>query len=140
MPVALPSPNVSRLSSLPSLSVSRSATTPPPPPRPPCVDTNTSPFGATTRCRARPTSAATTAAQKPCGSVRPPLSASHIGADAPRTAPAATRHDSVNRVETIRFIGLISSQGIATKTHRHEVSLVQEYLRAFVPSWLTRSL
>src|SRR6185295_16671284 len=82
-PLALPCPNCSFVSSLPSPSLSRSATMPPPLlPRPVCVVANTSPFGATSRWRARPMLSATTAAQKPCGNLIPPLSGSQAGGPA----------------------------------------------------------
>src|SRR6202158_2865291 len=40
-----------------------------------------SPFGATSRCRAVGLSVATTSAQKPGGSLRPPLSGSQLGSE-----------------------------------------------------------
>src|SRR5436190_15468097 len=54
------------------------------------MDTNRSPLGATVRCRAGPRLSATTAAQKPAGSVSPPLSASHPGAAAARPPTTVT--------------------------------------------------
>src|SRR5947199_3360278 len=52
--------------------------------------TNRSPLDATVRCRAGPSLSATTAAQKPGGSVRPPLSGSHAGAGAARPVRTVT--------------------------------------------------
>ncbi len=75
MPLPLASPKRRVTSARPSPVVSRSATTPPPI-RPPTA-TKTSPLSATTRWRAAPMPRATTTAQNPSGSARPPSSGSH---------------------------------------------------------------
>src|ERR1035437_1829097 len=80
MPVALPSPKLDFTSKWPSPLESCRATTPPGLLLVLCNATKRSPLGATQACRAAPRLSAATRAQKPCGSLMPPLPGSHVGA------------------------------------------------------------
>src|SRR5207249_5170176 len=86
LPVYTLPPKRTLASARPSPLVSWSATRNPPAGgvslpqyRPLQVLTYTTPFGATTRCRAWPMLSANTVAQNPAGSVMPPLSAAQVG-------------------------------------------------------------
>src|SRR5271154_7150393 len=94
MPVLLPSPKYSLVSKRPSPFASRSATTPPFFSLPLCSAIYKSPLGATTACRALPTSSAATRAQKPTGRVSPPLSTSQESAPA-NAAGLVIQHEAL---------------------------------------------